>query len=144
MSPQRGLSSFFSLPWSSLVASFSTGSIWQWVVEEQGVDPQQQGVSRGTGWAKEPAFWGGEISRGRWKRGRGGQGCRQKAQSASHLPVFLSIQQEMGSLSSTVRRATVVCMEETEFLVVDREDFLANKLDQEVKKDAQLRFEFFR
>ena len=101
-------------------------------------------MSRGTGWAKEPAFWGGEISRGRWKRGRGGQGCRQKAQSASHLPVLLSIQQEMGSLSSTVRRATVVCMEETEFLVVDREDFLANKLDQEVKKDAQLRFEFFR
>lgn len=144
MSPQRGLSSFLSLPWSSLVASFSTGSIWQWVVGEQGVDPQQQGVSRGTGWAREPAFWGGEISRGRWKRGRGGQGCRQKARSASHLPVLLSIQQEMGSLSSTVRRATVVCMEETEFLVVDREDFLANKLDQEVKKDAQLRFEFFR
>ncbi|XP_031543720.1 cyclic nucleotide-binding domain-containing protein 2 isoform X1 [Vicugna pacos] len=50
---------------------------------------------------------------------------------------------EMGLLTS-VRRATVVCMEETEFLVVDREDFLANKLDQEVKKDAQHRFEFFR
>ena len=144
MSPQRGLSSFLSLPWSSLVASFSTGSIWQWVVGEQGVDPQQQGVSRGTGWAREAAFWGGEISRGRWKRGRGDQGCGLKARSASHLPVLLSIQQEMGSLSSTVRRATVVCMEETEFLVVDREDFLANKLDQEVKKDAQLRFEFFR
>uniref|UniRef100_A0A8C6D695 Cyclic nucleotide-binding domain-containing protein 2 n=1 Tax=Moschus moschiferus TaxID=68415 RepID=A0A8C6D695_MOSMO len=51
---------------------------------------------------------------------------------------------EMGSLTAAVRRATVVCMEETEFLVVDREDFLENKLDQEVKKDAQLRFEFFR
>ncbi|XP_073649045.1 cyclic nucleotide-binding domain-containing protein 2 isoform X4 [Tursiops truncatus] len=51
---------------------------------------------------------------------------------------------EMGFLTSSVRRATVVCMEETEFLVVDREDFLANKLDQEVKKDAQHRFEFFR
>ncbi|XP_058894005.1 cyclic nucleotide-binding domain-containing protein 2 isoform X5 [Kogia breviceps] len=51
---------------------------------------------------------------------------------------------EMGFLTSSVKRATVVCMEETEFLVVDREDFLANKLDQEVKKDAQHRFEFFR
>ncbi|XP_057384464.1 cyclic nucleotide-binding domain-containing protein 2 isoform X1 [Balaenoptera acutorostrata] len=51
---------------------------------------------------------------------------------------------EMGFLTSSVRRATVVCMEETELLVVDREDFLANKLDQEVKKDAQHRFEFFR
>uniref|UniRef100_A0A8D0YXB5 Cyclic nucleotide-binding domain-containing protein 2 n=1 Tax=Sus scrofa TaxID=9823 RepID=A0A8D0YXB5_PIG len=51
---------------------------------------------------------------------------------------------EMGLLTSSVRRATVVCMEETEFLVVDREDFLANKLDEEVKKDAKHRFEFFR
>ncbi|XP_016068624.1 PREDICTED: cyclic nucleotide-binding domain-containing protein 2 [Miniopterus natalensis] len=51
---------------------------------------------------------------------------------------------EMGLLSSSVRRATVVCMEETEFLVVDQEDFIANKLDQEVKKDAQHRFDFFR
>ena len=62
----------------------------------------------------------------------------------SHLPLPLSTQQEMGFLTSSVRRATVVCMEETELLVVDREDFLANKLDQEVKKDAQHRFEFFR
>lgn len=38
----------------------------------------------------------------------------------------------------------MVCMEETEFLVVDQDDFLANNLDQEVKKDAQDRFEFFR
>ncbi|XP_036900651.1 cyclic nucleotide-binding domain-containing protein 2 [Sturnira hondurensis] len=51
---------------------------------------------------------------------------------------------EMGLLSSSVRRATVVCMEETELLVVDKEDFIANNLDQEVKKDAQSRFEFFR
>ncbi|XP_008072530.1 cyclic nucleotide-binding domain-containing protein 2 [Carlito syrichta] len=51
---------------------------------------------------------------------------------------------EMGLLHASTRRATVVCMEETEFLVVDREDFFANKLDQEVQKDAQYRFEFFR
>ncbi|XP_034862127.1 cyclic nucleotide-binding domain-containing protein 2 [Mirounga leonina] len=51
---------------------------------------------------------------------------------------------ELGVLTPSLRRATVVCMEETEFLVVDREDFLANKLDQEFQKDAQHRFEFFR
>lgn len=38
----------------------------------------------------------------------------------------------------------MVCMEETEFLVVDRDDFFAHKLDQEFQKDAQRRFEFFR
>ncbi|XP_073736585.1 cyclic nucleotide-binding domain-containing protein 2 isoform X4 [Callorhinus ursinus] len=51
---------------------------------------------------------------------------------------------ELGVLTPSLRRATVVCMEETELLVVDREDFLANKLDQEFQKDAQHRFEFFR
>ncbi|XP_073930769.1 cyclic nucleotide-binding domain-containing protein 2 isoform X4 [Castor canadensis] len=51
---------------------------------------------------------------------------------------------EMGLLSAGVRRATVVCMEETEFLVVDREDFLANKLDDEIQKESQYRFGFFR
>nr|XP_045012998.1 cyclic nucleotide-binding domain-containing protein 2-like [Jaculus jaculus] len=51
---------------------------------------------------------------------------------------------EMGLLNSAVRRATVVCMEESEFLVVDREDFLANKLDEEVQKETQYRYEFFR
>ncbi|XP_051044120.1 cyclic nucleotide-binding domain-containing protein 2 [Phodopus roborovskii] len=51
---------------------------------------------------------------------------------------------EMGLLSTAVRRATVVCMEETEFLVVDREDFLANKLDDEVQKETRYRYNFFR
>lgn len=50
----------------------------------------------------------------------------------------------MGLLSTAVRRATVVCMEETEFLVVDREDFLANKLGDEVQKETQYRYKFFR
>uniref|UniRef100_F7H1A7 Cyclic nucleotide-binding domain-containing protein 2 n=1 Tax=Macaca mulatta TaxID=9544 RepID=F7H1A7_MACMU len=51
---------------------------------------------------------------------------------------------ETDILHASLRRSTIVCMEETEFLVVDREDFFANKLDQEVQKDAQYRFEFFR
>ncbi|XP_028631096.1 cyclic nucleotide-binding domain-containing protein 2 isoform X2 [Grammomys surdaster] len=51
---------------------------------------------------------------------------------------------EMGLLSTAVRRATVVCMEETEFLVVDREDFLANKLGDEVQKETQYRYNYFR
>lgn len=108
------------------------------------VDPQQQGVSGGTGWGQGTRilgrrdFWGEMEAGKRWSR------LRTETRGASHLTVLLSIQQEMGSLTSSVRRATVVCMEETEFLVVDREDFLENKLDQEIKKDAQLRFEFFR
>lgn len=42
------------------------------------------------------------------------------------------------------RNATVVCMAETEFLVVDREEFFRNKLDQELQKELEYRFRFFR
>lgn len=73
-----------------------------------------------------------------------GRATSRKREVASHLPLPLSTQQEMGLLSSSVRKSTVVCMEETEFLVVDKEDFLAYKLDKEVKKDYQHRFAFFR
>ncbi|XP_010638271.1 cyclic nucleotide-binding domain-containing protein 2 isoform X2 [Fukomys damarensis] len=51
---------------------------------------------------------------------------------------------EKALLNTSIRWATVVCMEQTEFLVVDREDFLANNLDEEIQKDAQYRFELFR
>uniref|UniRef100_A0A286XF57 Cyclic nucleotide-binding domain-containing protein 2 n=1 Tax=Cavia porcellus TaxID=10141 RepID=A0A286XF57_CAVPO len=51
---------------------------------------------------------------------------------------------EQGLQSASVRWATVVCMEETEFLVVDQEDFLANKLNEEIQKENQYRFELFR
>ncbi|XP_077634985.1 cyclic nucleotide-binding domain-containing protein 2 [Crocuta crocuta] len=51
---------------------------------------------------------------------------------------------DLGLLNTSGRKSTVVCMEETEFLVVDRKDFLDNKLDQEFQKDAQHQFEFFR
>lgn len=73
-----------------------------------------------------------------------GKAASRKPEVASHLPLPVCTQQELGVLTPSLRRATVVCMEETEFLVVDREDFLANKLDQEFQKDAQHRFEFFR
>lgn len=63
---------------------------------------------------------------------------------ASQLPLPVSIQQDLGLLNTSGRKSTVVCMEETEFLVVDRKDFLDNKLDQEFQKDAQHQFEFFR
>ncbi|XP_030682576.1 cyclic nucleotide-binding domain-containing protein 2 isoform X1 [Nomascus leucogenys] len=53
-------------------------------------------------------------------------------------------EEETDVLHASMRRCTIVCMEETEFLVVDREDFFANKLDQEVQKDTQYQFEFFR
>ncbi|KAM5245899.1 cyclic nucleotide-binding domain-containing protein 2 [Ctenodactylus gundi] len=51
---------------------------------------------------------------------------------------------DMGFQNGSVRSTTIVCMEETEFLVVDQEDFFANKLDVEVQKDSQCRFEYFR
>ncbi|KAM6163840.1 cyclic nucleotide-binding domain-containing protein 2 [Rhynchocyon petersi] len=51
---------------------------------------------------------------------------------------------EVALLTSSVRKATVVCMEETELLVVDKEDFFSNKLDLEFERDAQNRFEIFR
>ena len=106
----------------------------------------KRGMSRRTGLAQEPAVWERDF------QGRGGDKSRKlvckaasrKPELASHLPFPLSTQQEMGVLSSSVRRATVVCMEETELLVVDKEDFIATNLDQEVKKDAQCRFKFFR
>ena len=73
-----------------------------------------------------------------------GKAANRKPEVASHLLLPVSTQQELGILTPSRRSATVVCMEETEFLVVDREDFLENKLDQEFQKDAQDRFEFFR
>lgn len=42
------------------------------------------------------------------------------------------------------RNATVVCMEETELMVVDKEDFFANKMDVELKREFDYRFRFFR
>ncbi|XP_043836711.1 LOW QUALITY PROTEIN: cyclic nucleotide-binding domain-containing protein 2 [Dromiciops gliroides] len=51
---------------------------------------------------------------------------------------------EMALLTGSERIATVVCMEDTELLVVDKEDFFGNKMDEEVKKEFQFRFNFFR
>ncbi|KAJ1186584.1 hypothetical protein NDU88_003365 [Pleurodeles waltl] len=42
------------------------------------------------------------------------------------------------------RNATVVCMEDTELLAVDKEDFFANKLDVEQAKELKYRYDFFR
>uniref|UniRef100_H3AL69 Cyclic nucleotide-binding domain-containing protein 2 n=1 Tax=Latimeria chalumnae TaxID=7897 RepID=H3AL69_LATCH len=51
---------------------------------------------------------------------------------------------EVALLKGLRRNATIVCMEETELLVVDREDFFNNKLDQELRKEFEYRFNFFR
>ncbi|XP_018430037.1 PREDICTED: cyclic nucleotide-binding domain-containing protein 2-like [Nanorana parkeri] len=51
---------------------------------------------------------------------------------------------EVALLKGLRRNATVVCMEDTEFLVVDRKEFFRNKLDQELQKELQYRFRFFR
>ncbi|XP_074857157.1 cyclic nucleotide-binding domain-containing protein 2 [Carettochelys insculpta] len=51
---------------------------------------------------------------------------------------------EVALLKDSRRIATVVCMEETELLVVDKEDFFANKLDEELHKEFLYRFNFFK
>ncbi|KAI4886664.1 hypothetical protein NFI96_012785 [Prochilodus magdalenae] len=42
------------------------------------------------------------------------------------------------------RNATIVCMEETELMVVDKEDFFSNRMDVELQKEFENRFNFFR
>ncbi|XP_069815289.1 cyclic nucleotide-binding domain-containing protein 2-like isoform X2 [Dendropsophus ebraccatus] len=51
---------------------------------------------------------------------------------------------EVALLKGLRRNATIICMEETEFLVVDRSEFFKNKLDKELQKELQYRFQFFR
>uniref|UniRef100_A0A8C5MSE2 Cyclic nucleotide-binding domain-containing protein 2 n=1 Tax=Leptobrachium leishanense TaxID=445787 RepID=A0A8C5MSE2_9ANUR len=51
---------------------------------------------------------------------------------------------EVALLKGLRRNATVICMEDTEFLVVDRKEFFRNKLDQELQKELHYRFQFFR
>ncbi|XP_077127882.1 cyclic nucleotide-binding domain-containing protein 2-like isoform X2 [Ranitomeya variabilis] len=51
---------------------------------------------------------------------------------------------EVALLKGLRRNATLICMEDTELLVVDRAEFFQNKLDQELQKETQYRFKFFR
>nr|XP_033800820.1 cyclic nucleotide-binding domain-containing protein 2 [Geotrypetes seraphini] len=51
---------------------------------------------------------------------------------------------EIALLKGLDRNATIVCMEETELLVVDREDFFANKLDVELEKECLYRYNFLK
>uniref|UniRef100_A0A4X2LKX9 Cyclic nucleotide-binding domain-containing protein 2 n=1 Tax=Vombatus ursinus TaxID=29139 RepID=A0A4X2LKX9_VOMUR len=51
---------------------------------------------------------------------------------------------EMALLTGAERFTTVVCMEDTELLVVDKEDLFGNMVDEEMKKEFQTRFNFFR
>ncbi|XP_072115838.1 cyclic nucleotide-binding domain-containing protein 2-like [Mobula birostris] len=51
---------------------------------------------------------------------------------------------EIPALKRLQRNFTAVCVEDTELLVVDQEDFFANKLDQVLAEEAHRRFIFFR
>ncbi|XP_061468860.1 cyclic nucleotide-binding domain-containing protein 2 [Rhineura floridana] len=51
---------------------------------------------------------------------------------------------EIALLQNTKRVATVVCMEETELLVVDKTDFFAYELDKELHREFKYRYEFLR
>ncbi|XP_072272936.1 cyclic nucleotide-binding domain-containing protein 2 isoform X2 [Pyxicephalus adspersus] len=51
---------------------------------------------------------------------------------------------DIALIKSRRRNATVVCMSETELLVVDKKDFFANKLDEQLHKEFNNRFDYFR
>ncbi|XP_053139406.1 cyclic nucleotide-binding domain-containing protein 2 isoform X2 [Hemicordylus capensis] len=51
---------------------------------------------------------------------------------------------EVALLKGTLRVATVVCVEETELLVVDKKDFFAYKLDMQLEQEARNRYEYLR
>ncbi|XP_033008106.1 cyclic nucleotide-binding domain-containing protein 2 [Lacerta agilis] len=51
---------------------------------------------------------------------------------------------EIALLQNTRRVATVVCLEETELLVVDKSDFFAYELDKELNREFKYRYEFLR
>uniref|UniRef100_UPI00398F828A cyclic nucleotide-binding domain-containing protein 2-like n=1 Tax=Pristiophorus japonicus TaxID=55135 RepID=UPI00398F828A len=51
---------------------------------------------------------------------------------------------EIPVLKALRRNFTAVCMEETELLVVDKEDFFSNRLDQVLVEESHQRFIFFR
>ncbi|KAF7243758.1 Calcium-responsive transcription factor [Varanus komodoensis] len=69
----------------------------------------------------------------------------QTAQLLSSLqPRVFTQLKELALLQGKRRIATVVCMEETELLVVDKKDFFAYKLDKELHREFRHRYEFFR
>ncbi|XP_075687332.1 cyclic nucleotide-binding domain-containing protein 2-like [Rhinoderma darwinii] len=76
--------------------------------------------------------------------------CNDREGSSAFLdkdPALLHAGSKFGDialLKGQRRNATVVCMEETVILVVDKEDFFSNKLDVELQKECQCRFEYFR
>nr|XP_009673092.1 PREDICTED: cyclic nucleotide-binding domain-containing protein 2 isoform X1 [Struthio camelus australis] len=49
---------------------------------------------------------------------------------------------EASLLKGTRRLATVVCMEDTKLFVVDKDDFFANKLDEELREELCYRYNF--
>ena len=52
--------------------------------------------------------------------------------------------QEIALLQNTRRNATIVTAEESEFLVVDREDFHKNKMHHKMNDEFQFRLDFYR
>ena len=52
--------------------------------------------------------------------------------------------QEIALVQNTRRNATVVCAEDTEFLVVDKDLFLDNGLNLQMEQEFHFRYEIFR
>ena len=52
--------------------------------------------------------------------------------------------QEIALLQASRRNATIVCAEETEFLWVDKEEFIEKGLDTRMQQEFLFRYHFFR
>ncbi|XP_022082454.1 cyclic nucleotide-binding domain-containing protein 2-like isoform X2 [Acanthaster planci] len=51
---------------------------------------------------------------------------------------------EIALMKDTRRKATIVCLQDTEFLVVDRDDFFEQGLHQHIQAEFEYKFNFFR
>ena len=56
----------------------------------------------------------------------------------------VACRQEIALLQNTKRNATVVTAEESEFLIVDRDDFIANDIHLKMNDEFKYRVDFYR
>ena len=52
--------------------------------------------------------------------------------------------QEIALMKDSRRKATIVCLQDTEFLVVDRDDFFDKGLHRHIQAEFEYKYNFFR
>ena len=58
--------------------------------------------------------------------------------------LLFALSQELAFLKNFRRAATIVCLERTELLSMDREDFFASGIDKTFARDLERRMDFLR